>query len=79
LFYSFVRDYRLVYAIQALEGSSWAAYVAAATAYVADIISPRTFLIGAVITGMNIIPALIFIKEVKPSDKSSGQQSIMLK
>jgi len=74
-----VRDYRLVYAIQALEGSSWTAYGAAATAYVADIISPRTFLIGAVITGMIIIPALIFIKEVKPSDKSSGQQSIMLK
>ena len=41
LLYSFVRNYKLVYGIQAFEGASWVAIGAAANAYIADIISPE--------------------------------------
>ncbi len=39
--YSFVGNYKFMYGIQALEGTSWVAIGAAANAYIADIISPE--------------------------------------
>ena len=39
--YSFVENYKFVYAIQAIEGASWVAVGAAGNAYIADIISPE--------------------------------------
>jgi len=98
LLYSFVRNYKFVYGIQALEGASWVAIGAAANAYIADIVSPEkrgwamgiyqrtmslgwiigpavagflfeilgfqtTFLIGAIVTCLSIIPTLILVKE----------------
>jgi DHA1 family multidrug resistance protein-like MFS transporter len=100
LLYSFIRNYKFVYGIQALEGTSWVAIGAAANAYIADIVSPEkrgwamgiyqrtmslgwiigpavagflfeslgfhtTFLIGAVVTFLSIIPAWLCIKERK--------------
>jgi len=100
LVYSLVRNYRFLYPLQALEGTSWVAMGAAASAYVADIVPPerrgwamgiyqrtmslgwiigpaiagflfeilgfqRTFLIGAIVTCVSLVPALLFVKESK--------------
>ena len=91
-------NYKFVYAIPTIEGTSWVAVGAAGNAYIADIISPEkrgwamgiyqrtmslgwivgpavagflfetlgfrtTFLIGAIVTCLSIIPTLVFVKE----------------
>ena len=95
-----MENYKFVYTIQAIEGTSWVAVGAAGNAYIADIISPEkrgwamgvyqrtmslgwivgpavagflfetlgfrtTFLIGAIVTCLSIIPTLVFVKERK--------------